>query len=44
MMKRSILSLIIVASGILFMSGTAAYAEPRTESICNLGMVKGEQV
>lgn len=43
MMKRSILSLIIVASGILFMNGTAAYAEPRTESICNLGMVKGEQ-
>ncbi|MCY4132017.1 MAG: hypothetical protein OXF39_05160 [Nitrospira sp.] len=43
MMKRSLWSLVIVASGILFMNGTAAYAEPRTESICNLGMVKGEQ-
>lgn len=42
-MKRSLWSLVIVASGILFMNGTAAYAEPRTESICNLGMVKGEQ-
>ncbi len=42
-MKRSLWSLVIVASGILFMNGTVAHAEPRTESICNLGMVKGEQ-
>ncbi len=43
MMKYLVLSLIMVASGILFMNGTVASAEPRTESICNLGMVKGEQ-
>ena len=39
-----VVSLVFVFSGILFLDGgVAANAEPRTESICNLGMVKGEQ-
>ena len=38
-----IVSLVFVLSGILFLDSGVAYAEPRTESICNLGMVKGEQ-
>ena len=43
MMKHLALSLVFVFSGILNIGGVAANAEPRTESICNLGMVKGEQ-
>lgn len=42
-MKHPALSLALVTSGILLMNGMVAHAEPRTESICNLGMVKGEQ-
>ena len=39
-----VVSLAFVFSGILFLDGgVAVNAEPRTESICNLGMVKGEQ-
>ena len=43
MMKHLALSLLLVLSGFLFMGNGVASAEPRTESICNLGMVKGEQ-
>ncbi len=42
-MKHSALSLALIVSGILLMNGMVAHAEPRTESICNLGMVKGEK-
>ena len=34
---------VTLSSGILFIGSVAVNAEPRTESICNLGMVKGEQ-
>ena len=35
---------VTLSSGILFMGGVeVSSAEPRTESICNLGMVKGEK-
>ncbi len=33
----------IVVVGILIMSSAAVGSEPRTESICTLGMVKGDQ-
>ncbi len=44
-MKHLVLAVLVISmlSGILFMDGLAANAEPRTESICNMGMVKGEQ-
>ncbi len=39
-----VVSLAFVFNGILFLDGgVAVNAEPQTESICNLGMVKGEQ-
>ena len=38
-----VVSLVFVLSGILFMGNVTVNAEPQTESICNLGMVKGEQ-
>ncbi len=38
-----IVILALASTGISFMDGVGANAEPRTESICNLGMVKGEQ-
>lgn len=33
----------VILSGILFLGNLQVEAGPRTESICNLGMVKGEQ-
>ena len=33
----------VMIGGILFMGNAEGGAEPRTESICNLGMVNGEQ-
>ncbi len=44
-MKHLVLAISVtsIVSGILFMGGLVANAGPRTESICNLGMVKGEQ-
>ncbi len=33
----------VIVGGMLFMGSVAGGAEPRTESICNLGMVNGEQ-
>ncbi len=35
--------MIVLIGGILIFGSVEAGAEPRTESICNLGMVKGEQ-
>lgn len=40
---RWVLCGISMLGGILLISGFVVHAEPRTESICNLGMVKGEQ-